>query len=279
MAEQTTPLAATIEAFDHARGEDMDGAWAHSVSWTLMMRDVDADLVRDGLEQALALVRDSGESPTELFGSAREHALALYDQWLAEGRLTLTAGSHTTWRGAVLLGLGMSAAYAVLFGGVLLVRGDLRSGALGWALLVALVLGMGGALGLAAWSMRHRRPAPDPDGPAEQRWATELTEVLRTHYSLSGRRVRDIVAEACAHAAESGRTVSEEFGTPREYAARFAPDLARRSLLTTCLLGSLALVSAILFLDGPRWSNAGLLLGFGWLALAEHRRYRTLRAS
>ena len=113
MAERT-PLSATIDAFDSARGDDMDGVWAFGVSWSLMMRDVDPDLVRDGLEQALAVVRTSGESASALFGDPSEHAAALYDEWSSEGRLTLIALTRTTWPEALRLGTGLSAAYAVI---------------------------------------------------------------------------------------------------------------------------------------------------------------------
>ncbi|WP_374453971.1 hypothetical protein [Nocardioides sp.] len=278
MAEQTTPLAATIDAFDSVRGDDMDGVWAFGVSWSLMMRDVDPDLIRDGLEQALAVVRTSGESPSALFGDASQHAAALYDEWSSEGRLTLIALTRTTWPEALRLGTVLSAAYAVLFAVVQLVRGDLDASSGARILLISLVIGMGSGLGLAVWSRRHRRSAPPADLPADLRWSAELTEILRTDYSLSGSRVRDIVAEASAHVAESGRSMSDEFGTPREYAARFAPDLARRSLFTAAFLGALSLLNVIPLVDEPHWSNVGLLLGFGWLAVAEHRKYRHLRA-
>ncbi|MDR7253153.1 putative membrane-anchored protein [Nocardioides sp. BE266] len=277
MAEQTTPLAATLEEFDRARGDDMDGVWAFSVSWSLIMRDVDPGLVREGVAEALAVVRQTQESPQDLFGPPRDHADALYDQWLSEGRLVLDA-RVTSWSGAVRLGLVLSAAYVTLFLVVDLLRGEATAAGLIRVAAISLVAGLGSMLAYAAWERRHRPRGLAVDASTDLRWSVELTEILRTRHSMSGPRVRGIVSEALAHAAEAGRLVQEEFGTPEEYAARFAPDVARRCLLTSALLGVLALVNVILLIDEPHWSNAALLVGFGWLAIAEHRKYRALRA-
>lgn len=278
MAE-ATPLSTTIDAFCSARGEEMDGVWAFSVSWSLMTRDVDPDLVRDGLEQALAVVRTSGESPTALFGDPSEHAAALYDEWLSEGRLTLTAPIRTTWPEGVRLGLGLSTAYVLLFALVQLVRGDLDAASGARILLISLVIGMGSGLGLAAWSRRHRRIAPSADLPADLRWSVELTEILRTDYSLSGSRVRDIVAEATVHAAESGRSMPDEFGTPREYAARFAPDLARRSRWRFAAFVATGLLAGALFVDELSWSTGLAAAIWGIWAVRELRTARSLRST
>src|SRR5687768_14957188 len=128
MAEPT-PLGETIEAFDDARGDRMDGVWAFAVTWSLMMRDVHSDQVRDGLEEALALVRATQESPEDLFGTATQHADALWARWQAEGRLVLTGPATQSWPEALRLGLGLSAACAVLFALVVLVRGDVGDAA------------------------------------------------------------------------------------------------------------------------------------------------------
>ena len=83
MAEAKEPLTSTYDAFGAARGVEADEGWAFAVSWNLMMDDVDVDQVREGLEEALDVVRATGESPQQLFGSASEHADALQDQWVA----------------------------------------------------------------------------------------------------------------------------------------------------------------------------------------------------
>ncbi len=277
MPEADETLVSTFDAFGAARGEDSDEVWAFAVSWRLLTQEVDVDQVRDGLEKALSVVRETQESPHDLFGPAGDHADALYDQWLSEGRLRLAANA-TTWRQAVTIGLVTSAAYATVFSVILV----LRDGATGALLVrfsaISLLVGLGSLVGYAAWQRRHRTRRLAVDAPADVRWSVRTTEILRTRYSLSGSRVRDIVAEANSHAAEAGRSVPEEFGTPEEYAARFAPDLARRSLLTAAFLGLLGLVAVVLLLDEPHWSNAGLLVVVGSLAASEYRKARALRA-
>lgn len=276
MAE-TTPLGATFEAFDAARGDRMDGVWAFAVSWSLLMRDVDADRVRDGLEEALALVRDTRESPEDLYGTAPEHADALYDRWLAEGTLVLADSARTSWPDAIRLGLGLSAAYAVALGVVTWVRGDLAgTSSLVRVLLISLAFGLGSALLHGLWSRRHGLHAPGIDAPADRAWSLELTEILRTRYAMSGARVRGIVAEANAHALESGRSVEEEFGTPTAYAARFAPDVRRRSRLTIAFLAVLAGSVVVQMVDGAEWTQVVMVTGFAWLGWSEARRFRAL---
>jgi hypothetical protein len=275
MAEERTPLAATFDEFDRTRGDDADGVWAFGVSWRLVMRDVDIDQVGEGLEEALDLVRATGESPEQLFGAATEHADALYDQWVAEGRLVLADGRER-WPELVRLGIGLSVACAVLLGVAWWVGGDLTgTGAAVRVVLIALVIGMGSSLLHGLWSRRHHRRAPGIDALAADRvWALELTEILRTRYAMSGPRVRRIVAEAQAHALESGRPVEAEFGTPTSYAARFAPDLRRRSRLTAAFFAALAALSALPLVDEPDWSSAAVVALLAWLAWREHRSSR-----
>jgi hypothetical protein len=277
MAEVDETLVSTFDAFGAARGEDLDEVWAFAVSWKLLMNDVEVDQVRDALEEALSIVRETRESPEALFGPARDHADALYDEWLSEGGLVLAA--HVmTWRQAVTTGLVTSAACATVFTVILFLRDEATAALLARFSAISLVIGMGSSLGRAAWQRRHRPRRLAVDAPSDLRWSVGLTEILRTRYSMSGSRVGVIVAEADSHAAEAGRSVQEEFGTPEEYAARFAPDLARRSLLTAAFLGLLALLDVVLLLDGPHWSNVGLLVVIGWMAAAEHRKVRALRA-
>ena len=275
MAEAREPLTSTYEAFGAARGVEADEGWAFAVSWRLMMADVDVDQVREGLEEALDVVRATGESPHRLFGSASEHADALRDQWVADGRLVL-ADNRDRWPELVRLGLGMSVAYAVLLGAVTWVRGDLTgAGAAVRVVLIALAIGMGGSLVHGLWTRRHHQRAPGTDAPgADRAWSLELTEILRTRYAMSGPRARRIVAEAHAHALETGRPVEAEFGTPTAYAARFAPDLRRRSRLMTVFHAVLAACAGLLLLEEPRWTEAALLAIFSWLAWREHRSSR-----
>lgn len=272
-----TTLAPTLDDFDRARGDAADSVWAFGVGWDLLMRGVDVRQVRDALDEALALVRETQMSPEELFGTACEHADALHDQWVSEGRLVLVDPTRQTWPEAVRLGLALSVTYAVLLGAALWLRDDLSGPtSLLKVVAIALVVGTGSSLGMALWSRRHSRPTPPVDAPAGLTWSLELAEILRTRHAMSGRRVRDIVAEANAHALETGSPVEVEFGTPTSYAARFAPDLRRRSRLTVAFLAALAVMVAVLMTDGVSWAEAGLLAGFAWLAWREHRTSRRL---
>src|SRR6476620_9854416 len=115
MAEHTTPLAATIDAFNDARGEALDSLWAYGVSWRLLRRDVEPAQVDEGLREALALVEQTQQSPEDLFGDPDEHADALYDRWVEEGRLHLWDPSSMSWREVPAWGLGMAAFYSVAF--------------------------------------------------------------------------------------------------------------------------------------------------------------------
>ena len=280
MAEATTPLAATIEAFDDVRGDSMDGVWAYGVSWALMMRDVDARLVAQGLGEALEVVRETGYGPADLFGSPREHADELYERWLEDGRLVLADRLRQTWPDAIRLGLGLSAACAVLVLAWALIQVEPIGSTVTLRLLpIALATGVGCSVGLVVWSRRHRPRgrAAAPDAPAEVRWSAELTEILRTRHAMSAARVRDVVAEAHLHAADSGTSLHEEFGTPEEYAARFAPDRARRSRFTVAGLTGLLVLSAVLLVDGFSWTGVALTGLLGFLVASEYRTCRAMR--
>ncbi len=274
MAEVSPPLTSTLEAFGAVRGEHGDKVWAWAVSWMLTMDDVDIDQIRGGLDEALALVAETQESPEDLFGEPRQHADDLYQHWLSEGRLMLADPPTPAWRETATTGLALSAFYAVAFVAVLGLRdGADNSTSIPEILLISLIVGFGSTLGHAAWTRRHRRRSR-LDAPADEQWSLALTEILRTRYSMSGSRVRGIVAEAHSYAAEADRKVQEEFGTPEEYAARFAPDVTRRRRLTTALLASMATLSALQLVDGFSWTAAGLVACFATLTLAEHRRHR-----
>ena len=101
-------------------------------------------------------------------------------------------------------------------------------------------------------------------GPARSGW-------------LSDARVREIVAEARAHAAESGRTLEEEFGPPDEYAA-VRPDARRRTTLTIAFYAVLVVLQLVQMVDGFSWATAAVVLCFGWLTWNEHRHYDRLRS-
>ncbi|NYE38970.1 hypothetical protein F4692_004125 [Nocardioides cavernae] len=337
MTDDRTPLQTTIDAFSEARGEEFDETWAWSVSMALLMRSVEADLVREGLAEALTVVRESQESPEALFGPAREHAAELYDRWVDEARLRLDDTHSMTWRDVPSWGLGFAAVMCVVFAVLFAMRGDsLRPWTWGMV-LIPVVIGVGPVAAAAAWDDLLRRhstasavgaaaaavavlstgaaivnewskdhplgthsvwwyvpvaatcallatawgrwtrtwPSPTPRAAVSaDDWSRELAGLLRERYSLSDVRVRTIVAEAHAHAAETGRSLREEFGTPSEYAARFAPDLARRSLLKTWFYLVMAVLNVVGLLVSDRaWSSLLLAAGFAWFAWREYLRY------
>lgn len=121
------------------------------------------------------------------------------------------------------------------------------------------------------------RPAEAPEGIADvDEWSRQLAAILRGRYNMADARVRTIIGDAHAHAADAGRTVQEEFGTPEEYATRFVPDLARRSRLLVAFYLAAVVLNVVAVALGLSWSNLVLAAGFAWLAWREHQRYRRL---
>ena len=82
------------------------------------------------------------------------------------------------------------------------------------------------------------------------------------------------VAEARSHAAETGRTLAEEFGTPEHYANQFGMDRARRSRLTIALLALLIGLNVMLQVDGWSWTGSAAMLLLAWMTWQEYRKYR-----
>ena len=339
MAEAKTPLAVIHDEFERARGEDLDGVWAYAVSWRLLRRDVEPDQVCEGLKEALALVKETQESPDVLFGEPAEHADALYDRWVEEGRLHLWDAARATWPEVPSSGLAWSAFFSVAFLVTFLLDGETsRTWTLG---MIVLPVGMGLALvalvtvwdttlrsrgfGSAAvaatatlvvgatvvalvseWSKAYSlgtastwwyvvvaaacallsttwrrwldaRPVPVPEGIADvDEWSRELAAILRGRYTMADARVRTIIGDAHAHAADAGRSVQEEFGTPEEYAARFTPDLARQSRLLVAFYLTVVALNLVGVALGFSWRSLVVAAGFAWLAWQEHQRYRRL---
>lgn len=340
MAETDETLVSTYDAFAAARGEQLDSTWAFAVSWKLMMNDVAVSQVRVGLEEALALVRETQEDPEVLFGPPHEHAVELYRRWKSEGRLELTNGVGIpsarsvpawslragAWLALILFavslfddpdltagflvlppGLGfatvgglalwewasrrwatpaaaaVTAAVLVPCIGLLVGVLELGSGtSLGWAdpwllLVEAGVLRAVGGMAqvfVTAKEYKEARDAPDDDDA----WVRRFSSILRGPGWTREARVREIVAEARSHAAESSRTLAEEFGTPEQYASLIGVDGARRRRFKIAFLGLLIALSLVLMVDGFRWTNAIMALLLGWLAWREYQKYRELRA-
>ena len=107
---------------------------------------------------------------------------------------------------------GSSLGACVLLGVVTWVRGDLTgTESAVRVVLIALTIGLGSSVAHGLWTRRHHRRAPGIDALGTDRaWSLELTEILRSRYAMSGARVRRIVADAQAHARETGRPVEVE---------------------------------------------------------------------
>jgi hypothetical protein len=158
MAETDKTLVSTHDAFKAARGEDLDKMWAFAVGWRLCMKEVEIDLVREGLEEVLAMVRETQEGPEDLFGTPDEYAPELYERWRSEGRLP---PSHTVMppaRSIPASSLRAGGWIALLM--FVLTLFDAAGPTIG-ILLVPVALGFGSVGGIALWEWASRRwPTP-----------------------------------------------------------------------------------------------------------------------
>ena len=124
-----------------------------------------------------------------------------------------------------------------------------------WMLAITTVYGLTASIIGRIW------PADavvDPDVTSDDEWLTLFKTHLRAREDRSETRIRTIAEEAARHAAESGHSLHQEFGSPASYAARFAPDVAaryRRSAWTWSLFTIAPIALAILH---------GLEDGWGW---------------
>ena len=89
-------------------GRQADEAWAFAVSWRLR-RPTSSPTRWARASRRPSRFRATRESPQLLFGTPGEHADALQDRWVAEGRLVLADG-ETAGRDARAVRLGMSVA-------------------------------------------------------------------------------------------------------------------------------------------------------------------------
>ena len=150
------------------------------------------------------------------------------------------------------------------------------------------------AYGALAWLAEKMLPQAPPArttseaaaaGLADDAWAEELAGTLRLRMDLPEARVREIVREARAHAAESGRPLVEEFGAPARYAARFRRDRAaasrRMAWLYTGMAALVLTISLGTFLTDGRlsWWNVAWVTVIVLVAAGQWREYRRQEAS
>ena len=248
------------------------------------MRNVEAELVREGLEEALDVVRQAQEAPAVLFGAPREHAGELTTGGSPRDGSARRPGLRSVARGPVD-GAGLGIRHVPGLRGDAGAEGRLathldprhgrhpgrpRPGSHGRCRRVGRLaqaqghgerhrwgpgdrgVGAGAAGAVNEWSKAHpfgthsvwlyvpiaagcavlaigwRRwvGTPRPAGaPGSRRCGPVVAASWpRSCESATRCRIRGcatILFEAHAHAAESGRSLEEEFGEPEEYAARF----------------------------------------------------------
>lgn len=335
---EDSPIPATVDAYKEARGEGLDGHWAFAVSWKLSMKSVDVALIEEGLRESLELVRETGESPEELFGTPADHAAELVQRWRSEGRLNPAAVSVPNARSVVASSLKASGGIAFIMFVLELVNGrDLPVGffaippVLGfatigglafwewasraWATAVVVAAMTAATVGIGAtivvvleatsgtslgaltpwlllleaavlWSagtvvlilVTAKTFAEVREDPDDEQWVRRFSSVLRGPGWQSDARVREIVREARSHAAESGRTLAEEFGPPDAYAMTYGVDVRRRTTLKIAFYAVLVALNLVPMVDGFSWATSVVALFFAWQAWKEYRKYDRFRS-
>lgn len=101
----------------------------------------------------------------------------------------------------------------------------------------------------------------------DDEWIDETARLLRARNDMTDADVERICSQACSHANDSGATLTEEFGSPVEYANRFSPTGGAERRLTVywafaaiaCAIGA-----AWMFITGGGipWSTVILCLCF-----------------
>lgn len=172
---------------------------------------------------------------------------------------------------------GLLVAYAVAVAGAVLALDPVSLGTVPgvWMALVSAAYGLAASAVGRLWPQRPE----DPDGeapaagphvaepprpglaaPSDDAWTNALRAALRERGDMTEARVRTVVAEAVAHARQTGRPLPEEFGSPGSYAARFARDpvvLSRRGAWSATLLALCPVALAVVYVvdDGWAWDS------------------------
>lgn len=96
-------LTGVLTAYGEVRGQEQDERWAQDVVAVLLHESVGGAAIRRELQDALPLVRESGEGPEALYGDPREWALARLREAPEEGRVLVDATPDTSWRDALVV--------------------------------------------------------------------------------------------------------------------------------------------------------------------------------
>lgn len=226
-------------------------SWGKSLSLSMLLAPVALAIVSRSVHGAFTTVR-----------ARRSHAVGVL-----AAALTLMLG--------VVLTVGMFALTNDVTAGGSAMLGMLGMGA-GSAVLGAVVVML--ALDRSARTVRPLRPA-DVTLRDEAEWSVALGAALRERGDMTDARVREIVAEAQAHARDAGISPDIEFGAPRAYADRFRGSSAvsgrRSAWLSTGLVLLVLVYNVATVLDGDPsvWGIVWLLLVMAFAA-AQWRAVR-----
>ena len=152
-------LSGVLTAYRNERDSAEDERWAQEAATTLALEGVGGAAIRWELEDALELVRGSGEGPAELYGDARAWAFARLREAPEEGRVLVDETPDTSWRDALVVGCVVAAVLTLALMVMVLLKDGWRTGyAWGWVLF-PLVSGVMCTLSLAVWERALlRRP-------------------------------------------------------------------------------------------------------------------------
>ncbi|QFG67567.1 hypothetical protein [Ornithinimicrobium pratense] len=154
------PLTGVLQAYRDARGVAQDQAWAEQVVGTLVLDEVSPGLIRRELQDALNLVRESGEGPEVLYGPAREWARERVVDRAEQGLPTVDSTPDSTWRDVLVVGSVVASLISLMILVVWLVRDGFSTDYTWGLLLLPLVAGTGVMGALTTWErVLTRRPA------------------------------------------------------------------------------------------------------------------------
>lgn len=98
------PLTPVLTAYLDARGEREDQVWAEHAVVTMVREEVSPTVARRVLEEALPLVRESGQGPEELYGPARTWAREEIASRAQDGEVVVDSTPDSTWRDVPVIG-------------------------------------------------------------------------------------------------------------------------------------------------------------------------------
>lgn len=140
--------------------------YGQSLIMALRLKDVPGDQIGQLVAEVRSHVADSGEDPTEAFGSARDYA----------ARLTAGRPREPWWHLAVVAVSAAIAGWLIAQGIFDLLQQEKTLGLSGWAsLALGLVIAIPGGVRLNRRSTRVRDPLSGADMVSTPRWAIAVT--------------------------------------------------------------------------------------------------------